>query len=64
MRTAMTASIFTEGSERLAGTVATIPLREMGRAEDMGGPAVFLASDASDYVNGVMLPVDGGLVLV
>jgi NAD(P)-dependent dehydrogenase (short-subunit alcohol dehydrogenase family) len=64
MQTAMTASIFTAGSERLQGTLAMVPLRELGRAEDMGGPTVFLASDASDYVNGVMMPVDGGLVLV
>ena len=26
----------------------------------MGGPAVFLASEASDYVRGTILPVDGG----
>lgn len=64
MQTAMTANIFTPGSERLERTLAMVPLRELGRPADMGGPAVFLASDASDYVNGVLLPVDGGLVLV
>jgi NAD(P)-dependent dehydrogenase (short-subunit alcohol dehydrogenase family) len=63
IRTAMTAAVFTEGSERLDRTLAKVPLRELGRAEDMAGPALFLASDASDYVSGVMLPVDGGLVV-
>ena len=29
-------------------------------ASDLGGAAVFLASRASDYVNGAILPVDGG----
>jgi hypothetical protein len=32
----------------------------LGRAEDMGGAAVFLASRASDYCHGAVLVVDGG----
>ncbi|RIQ18974.1 SDR family oxidoreductase [Jiangella rhizosphaerae] len=31
-----------------------------GRAEDLGGATVFLSAPASDYVHGVVLPVDGG----
>ena len=34
--------------------------RRWGNPEDLAGAAVFLASSASDYINGIALPVDGG----
>jgi 2-deoxy-D-gluconate 3-dehydrogenase len=37
-----------------------IPAGRWGRPEDLGGAFVFLASAASDYVHGIVLPVDGG----
>jgi 2-deoxy-D-gluconate 3-dehydrogenase len=37
-----------------------IPAGRWGRPGDLGGAAVFLASSASDYVHGAVLPVDGG----
>lgn len=37
-----------------------IPAGRWGEASDLGGAAVFLASRASDYVNGAIIPVDGG----
>jgi NAD(P)-dependent dehydrogenase (short-subunit alcohol dehydrogenase family) len=37
-----------------------IPLRRLGTPEDVAGPALFLASADADYVNGVLLFVDGG----
>jgi NAD(P)-dependent dehydrogenase (short-subunit alcohol dehydrogenase family) len=37
-----------------------IPLNRMGEPEDVVGPAVFLASDASGFVTGALLGVDGG----
>lgn len=37
-----------------------IPAGRWGHPEDLAGAAVFLASAASDYVSGVILPVDGG----
>lgn len=40
--------------------LARIPAGRWGRPEDLGGAAVFLASSASDYVHGTILPVDGG----
>jgi len=36
------------------------PLGRAGEAEDIAGPAIFLASDLSAYVSGVLIPVDGG----
>ncbi|WP_223621812.1 2-dehydro-3-deoxy-D-gluconate 5-dehydrogenase KduD [Lysobacter sp. ESA13C] len=40
--------------------LARIPAGRWGQPADIGGAAVFLASRASDYVNGAVLPVDGG----
>ena len=40
---------------------ASAPLRRIGRADDMAGVAVFLASRAGSYVTGAVIPVDGGL---
>ena len=41
---------------------AKTPANRWGEAEDLIGPAVFLASDASDFVNGHILYVDGGIL--
>jgi 2-dehydro-3-deoxy-D-gluconate 5-dehydrogenase len=40
--------------------VSRIPAGRWGRPEDLAGAVVFLASAASDYVNGTILTVDGG----
>ena len=40
-----------------------IPAKRIGEADDIGGAAVWLASDDSDYVNGITLFVDGGMLL-
>lgn len=42
---------------------ARIPAGRWGTPEDLKGPLLFLASDASNYVNGVILPVDGGYLV-
>lgn len=42
--------------------VAKTPAARWGTPEDLQGPAVFLASDASDFVNGLVLYVDGGIL--
>jgi NAD(P)-dependent dehydrogenase (short-subunit alcohol dehydrogenase family) len=43
-----------------AATIANVPMARWGRAEEMAGPAVFLASDASSFMTGQVLIVDGG----
>ncbi len=42
--------------------IAKTPAERWGTPEDLGGPAVFLASSASDFVNGHVLYVDGGIL--
>ena len=42
--------------------LAKTPANRWGSAEDLMGPAVFLASPASDFVNGHILYVDGGIL--
>jgi NAD(P)-dependent dehydrogenase (short-subunit alcohol dehydrogenase family) len=49
-----------EAGQRMA---KSIPQRRFGQAEDLDGALLFLASDASAYVTGVYLPVDGGHTL-
>ena len=49
-----------QDEERSADILARIPAGRWGTPEDIEGAAVFLASSASDYVNGFTLAVDGG----
>lgn len=42
--------------------IAKTPAARWGEADDLAGPAVFLASDASNFVNGHILYVDGGIL--
>jgi 2-deoxy-D-gluconate 3-dehydrogenase len=46
--------------DRNRDILARIPAGRWGRPSDLAGAAVFLASDASDYIHGTILPVDGG----
>ncbi|GAA1059967.1 SDR family oxidoreductase [Agromyces bracchium] len=46
--------------DRSKAILDRIPAGRWGRADDIAGATVFLASPAADYVSGVILPVDGG----
>lgn len=49
--------------DRYAEIVGRLPAGRWADPEDLAGPAVFLASPASDYLHGVVLPVDGGFLI-
>jgi 2-dehydro-3-deoxy-D-gluconate 5-dehydrogenase len=46
--------------DRSAAILSRIPAARWGDAADLAGATIFLASRASDYVSGIVLPVDGG----
>ncbi len=46
--------------QRSSDILARIPAGRWGTPEDVAGPAVFLSSAASDYINGFTIAVDGG----
>jgi 3-oxoacyl-[acyl-carrier protein] reductase len=45
----------------LTGLMANVPLKRLGTADDIARIALFLASDASAYTSGAIVPCDGGL---
>ena len=46
----------------LEAMMVRVPMARKGEAHELVAAAVFLASDASSYITGVLLPVDGGLL--
>ncbi|MDA9409774.1 MULTISPECIES: SDR family NAD(P)-dependent oxidoreductase [unclassified Bradyrhizobium] len=48
--------------DRVAFILSHTPVKRFGRADEIVGPVVFLASPMASFVNGVMLPVDGGFL--
>ena len=49
--------------EKKAEINATIPLARLGRADDVAGACVYLASDLSAYCTGITLDVNGGMLI-
>ncbi|MDI3535152.1 MAG: hypothetical protein PWQ82_1517 [Thermosediminibacterales bacterium] len=58
-KTEMTKPLF-EDKEKLEGLLRRIPMDRTGLPEDLAGTVIFLASDASDYITGQTVYVDGG----
>ena len=50
-----------DGAGFLNGMLAQLPLRRLGTVDDIAAVALFLASDASAYTSGAVIPCDGGL---
>ncbi|MBO52792.1 MAG: hypothetical protein CMJ69_18655 [Planctomycetaceae bacterium] len=63
IRTPMTEAL-QNNSERSARVMARVPLGRWGEADDVAGAVAFLASDASAYITGHTIPVDGGVANV
>lgn len=59
MDTANTAPLMAD-KKRAAEILGRIPAGRWGLPSDLAGPVVFLASEASDYINGYTIAVDGG----
>jgi 2-deoxy-D-gluconate 3-dehydrogenase len=59
-KTQLNARIWRDDPERTREITTRIPAGRWGAPDDLAGAVVFLSSAASDYVHGVILPVDGG----
>ena len=62
MATELTANIKDVNPKQYEEITGRIPAGRWGSMEDLQGTVVFLASDASAYISGVVLPVDGGFM--
>lgn len=59
-RTALNAKVLV--GERLERILSNTPMKRLGKPEELAGTAVYLSSKASDFVTGVVIPVDGGFL--
>lgn len=60
--TPMTAERIRQDASRYERMLLNVPMGRMADVEDLVGPAVFLASSASDFITGTVLYVDGGMM--
>lgn len=62
IETPQTAPLRTPGHPFNEFIISKTPMARWGKTEDLEGPAIFLASEASNFVNGHILYVDGGIL--
>ena len=63
MATDLTAALTNPANPAKAEITGRIPVGRWGNEKDMKGITVFLASEASDYITGAVIPVDGGYLV-
>jgi len=56
----MTDKAFKSDPARLERVLSRTPLNRLGQPEDIANAALFLVSDAAEYITGIIMPVDGG----
>jgi len=62
IRTELNQALWEENAEVLNWALGNTPAGRLGKPEDVAGAAVFLASAASDFINGTSIVVDGGIL--
>ena len=63
MATDMNEALLDPENPRYQQITERIPAGRWGSGTDMKGPCIFLASHASDYLGGAIIPVDGGYLV-
>ena len=63
MATQMNEALLDPANPRYQQITDRIPANRWGTGDDMKGPCIFLASHASDYLGGAIIPVDGGYLV-
>lgn len=64
MDTDMNTALTDPKNPRFMELTNRIPAHRWGTGDDMKGPDLFLASDASNYLGGAIIPVDGGYLVM
>jgi gluconate 5-dehydrogenase len=60
IETDMSAKALNSDPQRKQKVLSRTPMAKLGKPDDIGYAAVFLAGDAANYITGIILPVDGG----
>ena len=63
MDTEMNTALTDPSNPRYQEITDRIPAHRWGTPDDMKGTAIFFSSHASDYLNGAVIPVDGGYLV-